>query len=92
MVKFISPMLLLMAFAACAGELPAPCDTLTLAQLQNSCRYKVRAACKRDPKTDQVDESCPTLIECSKRLKAWHACAGAGGADAGSELGAAGAP
>ncbi len=75
----------LLAAIACqhfGGDLPAPCDTLTLYQLRIECRQKVRAACPRDV-TDKVDESCPTLIECQNRIRAWKDCS-----DAGAEAGA----
>ena len=64
------------------GDLPAPCDSLTLAQLQIECRQKVRASCARDA-DDKVDESCPVLIECSKRIHEWRDCS-----DAGAQAGA----
>ncbi len=64
------------------GDLPAPCDSLTLLQLRTECRAKVRAECQRSD-AGVVDESCPALIACTKRIHEWHDCdAGTGEAGA----------
>lgn len=56
------------------GELPAPCDSLTLAKLTADCRTQVRSDCKRP--NGVVDEDCATLKACSARIKAWKDCDG----------------
>lgn len=62
------------------GELAAPCDEATLAQVTADCRTQVRAQCARD--AGVVDESCPTLKACDARIKSWLAChVGDAGAD-----------
>lgn len=69
------------AFGACvsgcsvfgAKELPAPCDTLTLATLKADCHRRVRATCQRDV-NNAVDENCGVLKECDARIRAWHRC------------------
>lgn len=70
------------ACRALGGDLPAPCDTLTLQQLKIECRQKVRASCARDV-NDKVDEKCSVLRECVKRIHDWRDC-GDTGSDAGA--------
>lgn len=62
---------------ALGGDLPAPCDSLTLAELTAECRTKVRAQCERSD-AGVVDPTCPIRIECDKRVDAWHDCKDAG--------------
>ncbi len=55
----------------------APADHATLTALVVECRTLVRANCER---VDGLPvDSCPTLIECDKRIDAWQQ--GAGGSN-----------
>lgn len=55
------------------GELAAPCDTMTLGTVRAACHQAVRKDCARNA-ADVVDETCPTLIECQRRIESWRAC------------------
>jgi hypothetical protein len=74
--KFLA--LLLLAHCTQRGDLSAPCDAPTLQKIATDCRAKVRAECSRSD-AGVVDPNCATLIDCNKRVDAWHACAGSGG-------------
>jgi hypothetical protein len=60
---------------AARQELPAPCDTVTLAKLTTDCHWLVRANCARDD-AGTVDESCETLKQCDATINRWRDCDG----------------